>query len=1607
MKHIYRLCNFARSTALLIGFAGLLAGPAGAVPPFTDTAIEAVPPNISAQGGKPMMMITASKDHTLFGPMFTDFEDLDGDGTIDVTFLPTFFYYGYFDYSKCYSYDTDNNRFVPAANATLTSGRYTCSSSNSHWSGNFLNWATTSRLDAVRKMLYGGKRSTDSTSLTVLERLNLSKDSHSFVKYYKETDIRDYTPFTTTSLTKTNGDNKDVYAGLTICNRSDTMGEAGNPVIRLVKGNYRMWGTVEGTVCEWDAGTMGNKLRRYYKDNDKGKGGINHEDTPPNASTDGAKYGSIGPELTARVEVCKSTLLGLERCKAYVNGSTTIYKPIGLLQDFGTPQGSASAARAEFGLITGSYDQNLKAGALRKNTTDFLDEIKPTTGQFCFSSGASCPTTTLTDGRSYLSNGAIKAIDNLLLYGRGSSNYSGSNVQLPSEMTNGTLPAWGNPIGEMVVQALNYFAGLTSTNPSSTSNDTGKGIPVATWSDPLTDNTTGSKRTELYGKPICRSMNILALSSSALSFDHDDADAAFVTLPNRSRGNLTSFTDAVGAAEGIHGTARSVGSVSGGFGEECSSKTVTNLSSVTGVCPEAPGIGGSYKVAGAALYANTNRVRSPSTVPADLPKWGLKVKTYAASLSGGVARIEVKIPGTGTSATNPAKYVYITPESLWAANSNAKRMPGAMLTFASISSSATHGAFMVTWNDSLFGGDYDMDIAGFLRYDIIGSSAPYRLKITTDIVNVGAGWTGSHGFSVIGTKDFDGRYLTHRHLTSDSVISGAKGYLCGNSTYRNADNLATVTLTPAIPPATGVGKEVCDTSTGWNVVRDRDSPVTLTFEMKGVDNVILRDPLWYAAKYGSFEAKNSADSTALPDATDNKWDTKRADGNQQCGRTGLPSCSDGEPDGYFLARRPELLENQLRDMLESIISSNNAAPATSAPEIYDEEKSFKYVAQFDSNQNSGTVSSCKFNVAKCDPASAEWNAGAKLSSIPSAERHVITNDGSAGIAFNSSTTYSTAFDNALRGTGTGALTSAVGLDLINYVRGSRDKEKPSGIWDTRPTTNIMGGIINSTPWLQLAPSARYTGVTPNYNTFKLANQNRTKMLWVGSNDGLLHGLKASTLDSTTPNGLTLDSGLPILSYLPSPVLSRLRTMATDLNTVIAAMDGSPFTGDVLIAGSTSQVWKTYLFSSLGRGGKGFFALDVTNPSLLTETNASSIFKWMFTSADDADLGYLVGDQVINPISNQAAPIVRLNLKDSNGKNRFGVLLPNGMNSSAGKAFLYVLLIDGPDSSGNWGTGAASSTARYIKLATDAATSNGMMGASWTTAKNSDIADVVYSTDLLGRVWRFDLSSEDPTQWKSSYVSSGTPLPMFEAKDGTTRLPIVSAPTISLPDMGGAMVSFGTGRALLTGDFPNTSLQQRFYSIWDRGDTSRAVPPSDRSTLVNRALASTTDGYYLPDKSAIDWTTKDGWYINLPLTSQMLLSPAKLVDRNLVFNGISRQTDSSLCFPTPEAKPFNVNPETGIPTSGALGFVVVVENGVTKTENLAMANQFSSSGCTGSACKADQKLVYVRDYTAAGRTACGAGKVAMRAVGANSNAIMCFSGGDSRIQWREVPGMRTR
>jgi type IV pilus assembly protein PilY1 len=198
-------------------------------------------PLVSADSAVPLVMIAASNDHQNFFKAYNDYTDIDRDGEVETTYDHSFDYYGYFDSHKCY--EDAGDHFEPL---NYTADKY-CAG---QWSGNFLNWATMTRIDTIRKILFGGLRTTDTPtdanglSQTILERAYLPNDAHSFAKYYNGADISRLTPYSD--------------AEITICNTtvssdpslvSENVPDA--PLMRVARGNYSLWASSERWQCRW------------------------------------------------------------------------------------------------------------------------------------------------------------------------------------------------------------------------------------------------------------------------------------------------------------------------------------------------------------------------------------------------------------------------------------------------------------------------------------------------------------------------------------------------------------------------------------------------------------------------------------------------------------------------------------------------------------------------------------------------------------------------------------------------------------------------------------------------------------------------------------------------------------------------------------------------------------------------------------------------------------------------------------------------------------------------------------------------------------------------------------------------------------------------------------------------------------------------------------------------------------------------------------------------------------------------------------------------------------------------------------------------------------
>lgn len=479
---------------------------------------------------------------------------------------------------------------------------------------------------------------------------------------------------------------------------------------------------------------------------------------------------------------------------------------------------------------------------------------------------------------------------------------------------------------------------------------------------------------------------------------------------------------------------------------------------------------------------------------------------------------------------------------------------------------------------------------------------------------------------------------------------------------------------------------------------------------------------------------------------------------------------------------------------------------------------------------------------------------------------------------------------------------SLGADRVAYLRGDQSNETPDG-YKWRARTSLLGDIVNSSPIYVARPkSSNLPGI--GYAAFVTSVKNRTPMVYAGSNDGMLHGFDASATASASHT-----PGKELMAYVPSSVYYRLSDLTSAEYTHEYLVDGTPAAADVC-TGACDQTdgsdWKTLLIGGLRAGGKGIFALDVTNPANFTTANASSVVKWEFTNMDDRDLGFTYGTPLIRLMANgKWAAIFGSGYNNTTSTGASGDKV-----SSTGRAYIYIVFVDGPSGSG----GAWTSGTDYVKIALPspgepaALPLNPANGLSSITSvdKNGDgKVDYLYAGDLHGNLWKINVSNANPSYWDSAFkTGGGTLLPLFSATDGTaaaTPQPITSGIVVTRHPDGGFLVIFGTGAYAFKSDMSSAD-QQTLYAIWDKDSSTQTVPVS-RGTLQKQEIIATSGSYFLesnctPNYTTTPTTTGDGlatgcpaavtnsaqqfgWYFDLPHSKERVVMDRPLLDAGIL------------------------------------------------------------------------------------------------------------------------------
>ncbi|MDP2247589.1 MAG: PilC/PilY family type IV pilus protein [Nitrosomonadales bacterium] len=408
-----------------------------------------------------------------------------------------------------------------------------------------------------------------------------------------------------------------------------------------------------------------------------------------------------------------------------------------------------------------------------------------------------------------------------------------------------------------------------------------------------------------------------------------------------------------------------------------------------------------------------------------------------------------------------------------------------------------------------------------------------------------------------------------------------------------------------------------------------------------------------------------------------------------------------------------------------------------------------------------------------------------------------------------------------------------GENLVNYLRGQTGLDENAAdpanrIFRKRQA--VLGDVINAAPAFIGKPTFSY--VDYGYDSFKSGNSGRTGMVYVASNDGMLHAFDANTLEEKW-------------AYVPSMVIQNLWKLAdTAYDTKHSYyVDGDPIISDICVSGcgGAGATWKTILVGGLNAGGRGYYALDITNP-------ASPSLLWEFDADDEPNLGYTFGTPVVTKdLSGKWVVLVTSgynNIPDNSafyalGTTKFKPNNPSQFTTGDGKGYLYIL--------------DAMTGSKMAQISTELGTTSlpsglAQISAYAEDAERNNTTTYVYGGDLTGNFWRFDLSNNSV---------------MKLAAMGSTQ-PITTAPEIGLIKKK-RVIFVGTGKYLEISDLTNTD-QQTLYAIKDDNATTTISDP--RNTLVQQSMAVIDgDKRESTSNNAVNWDVGLGWYINLPDTGE--------------------------------------------------------------------------------------------------------------------------------------------
>jgi len=599
---------------------------------------------------------------------------------------------------------------------------------------------------------------------------------------------------------------------------------------------------------------------------------------------------------------------------------------------------------------------------------------------------------------------------------------------------------------------------------------------------------------------------------------------------------------------------------------------------------------------------------------------------------------------------------------------------------------------------------------------------------------------------------------------------------------------------------------------------------------------------------------------------------------------------------YLSAQNPVELEASLKTALADIEERKATSSAVSVTSARLTTDSVVYVSEFNTNGWQGTIYAYPIvedadGVLSLD-LSNPMNAAEKLAEKADGTGHdsrvIYTSKNGTGVPLRWANLSNEMKDDLRTNPAGNPDSDTIAQARLDYLRGDSSNEGQGYQFRSRTLidvggsnlTNVLGDIVHSGPVYVAEPNLLWPDKAPfptggqSYSNYKDAQENRAGVIYVGANDGMVHGFKESDMSEVMayiPNNLSSSGTDDGLHYLTES--NYLHKYYNDL---------TPTVSDVYINTGTGSSWRTIAVTGQRAGGRGYSALDVTNPAAFTEANADKVVLWEFTSEDDADLGYTF-----------SRPQIGL---ANNGK--WVAVFGNGYNNDgSGKAALFIVDIE----EGIDGTWSATDYEKIIVGNGTVGSPNGLSTPALADLDGNGTLDRAYAGDLDGKLWVFDLSSTSSGSWA---VANSDPLFTTIGGRPITSKPAISFhPTVSTDGTNepNVMVVFGSGQYMFDSD-KNSTEDNYFYGVWDHGTfnigTGDLVEQEFRSGFSERVLT----------QYSVDYENKDGWYISMADSGERVINNPVIRSGFVFFN--TNVPSSDACASSGYGYRFVVDLETG-------------------------------------------------------------------------------------------------